>query len=135
MKEKGYLVMVIRIQLSLIIALLSLGLAGCNYKIDDIIKIYEVEESEEDGIIYNTEWQSHYDPATAYYNSTQDILNIYEGPGAGYQVIAYAKPREGGFVENCNFDLQYCYINFGGKPKSGWVDMRYLKQGQIEYRK
>lgn len=111
---------------------LSLFIASCSFFEKDRVS-YDVEEDAETGILYNQEWEEKYDAKTAYYNETSGLLNVRIGPGQDYRVIAYLKPREGGFIQSCNFDLGWCYMNFGGKPDAGWVDMRFLTQGQIEY--
>lgn len=96
---------------------------------------YNIEEDKETGLIYNTEWQTAFNADNAYYNNTNGLLNIRTGPSDEYKVVAYLKPREGGFIKNCDYDLQWCELNFGGKPQSGWVNMAYLKEGDIEYKR
>jgi uncharacterized protein YraI len=95
---------------------------------------YDVRADKETGIIYNEEWDEVFDEKLAYYNKNRGPLNIRKGPGDDFDVIAYLKPGEGGFVRDCNFDLTACYMEFGGSPESGWVNMELMTQGEIEYK-
>lgn len=94
---------------------------------------YNVEEDPKTGVLYNTDWKDYLDAENAYYNNTNGLVNVRAQPSNTGKVIAYLKPQEGGFIKKCNFDLSHCYLNFGGKPQSGWVNMKYLKEGKIEY--
>lgn len=96
---------------------------------------YNVEEDPKTGVLYNTDWKDHLDAENAYYNNTNGLVNVRIEPSNTGKVIAYLKPQEGGFIKKCNFDLSHCYLNFGGKPEAGWVNMKYLKAGKIEYKR
>lgn len=109
--------------------LLALTLTACSGKTR-----YDVRTDKDTGIIYNEEWDDVFDEKTAYYNKNRSPLNIRKGPGDDYSVLAYLKPDEGGFVRDCNFDLTTCYMDFGGSPESGWVNMALMSQGGIEYK-
>lgn len=110
----------------------SVLLASCGF-FNKTIR-YDVRTDKKTGIIYNEEWDKVFDAKNAYYNKTDGLLNVRRGPGDDYQVTAYLKQHAGGFVRDCNFDLTYCYIDFGGAPKSGWVEMKFLTEGEIEYK-
>ncbi len=96
---------------------------------------YNIEEDPKTGALYNTDWKDHLDAENAYYNNTNGLVNVRAEPSNTAKVIAYLKPQEGGFIKKCNFDLSHCYLNFGGKPEAGWINMKYLKEGQIEYKR
>lgn len=109
--------------------MLSLFVVSCS----NIVR-YDIKTDKKTGIIYNEEWDRVFDEKTAYYNKNLSPLNIRKGPSDDYKVIGYLKPDEGGFVRNCNFDLTACYMDFGGLPESGWVNMMLMTSGDIEYR-
>lgn len=111
------------------VLIVTISLTACSGKTR-----YDVSVDKETGIIYNEDWDEVFDEKTAYYNESAGLLNIRTGPGSDYRVVAYMKPQEGGFIRNCSFDLKWCMIDFGGQPKSGWVDMRFLTEGEIEYK-
>lgn len=110
----------------------ALFLSACSFR---TIPVYEIEQDKETGIIYNKEWKEKFSDDMAYYNSTRGKLNVRSGPGADFSVIAYLKPNEGGFIQQCNFDLEWCFFDFGGAPESGWVSMQFLEKGEIEYKR
>jgi len=118
-----------RLHIHLLTLIIALGLTACS---SDVIT-YKTKKDSKTGIIYNTEWRDHLDEKNAYYNSNRGPLNVRTGPGNSYEVIGYLKPDKGGFIQKCNFDLRWCYLDFGSAPKSGWVDMQYLSEGKIEY--
>lgn len=113
-----------------LLLVILVGACSSNHQIT-----YNIEEDPETGILYNTDWKKHLDAENAYYNNTNGLVNVRAEQSNTGEVIAYVKPNEGGFIKNCNFDLQYCLINFGGKPETGWVNMAYLKEGEIEYKR
>jgi hypothetical protein len=118
---------------SVVVLLLGVFLLGaCS---SDERVIYSIKKDEETGILYNVDWQDHLDAKSAYYNDTNGLVNVRSGPADTHKVSAYLKQDVGGFIEKCNFDLQYCYLDFGGKPESGWVNMTYMKAGTAAYKK
>lgn len=119
-----------RYPIHLFMLIFALGLAACS---SDVVT-YKTERDSKTGIIYNTEWRDHLDEKNAYYNDNRGPLNVRTGPASTYKVIGYLKPNEGGFIQKCNFDLSWCYLDFGSAPESGWVDMQYLTEGKIEYK-
>jgi len=112
----------------LTILVVPLFLSACSGKTR-----YDIKTDKKTGIIFNEEWDEVYDEKLTYYNQNRSPLNIRKGPGNDFDVIGYLKPEEGGFVRNCNFDLSTCYMEFGGSPPSGWVNMQLMTQGDVEY--
>lgn len=113
-----------------LIAFFSISVASCSLS-DEVT--YNVKEDKETGIVYNQDWNSVYDSENAYYNNTNGLVNVRKGPGRDYKVSGYLKPQEGGFIKQCSFDLKFCFLTFGASPEAGWVEMKYLKEGKVEY--
>ena len=96
---------------------------------------YNIKKDKKTGVLYNTDWDEHLDATAAYYNNTNGLVNVRSGPADTHKVHAYLKKNAGGFIEKCNFDLKYCYLNFGGQPEAGWVNMNYMQAGDAGYKK
>ena len=96
--------------------------------------VHDIERDETLGIIYNKDWNQAYQDNSAYYNNTHGRLNIHKGPGKDYNVIGYVTKNEGGFIRNCNYDLQWCLMEFGGEPPTGWVEVKYFALGAVDYK-
>lgn len=112
---------------ALFLVFISLIVVSCS---SPEINIYDQEIDED--IAYNKDWDIRYDEDAVYYNFTNGRLNIFKGPDKAYDVVDYLDKQTGGFIQGCSFDLKWCFLNFGGKPKSGWVAMEYLRPRQVE---
>lgn len=71
-------------------------------------------------------WTTRYTPDLAYVNNTAGRVNVRTGPGANYARVGQLRPREGGFIQNCNQSLDWCQISYGGQGGAGWVYMPLL---------
>ena len=98
------------------------------------INTYDVEEGLIEKTLLSDNWEDVYDEKNAYYSNANSPLNIHKGPNTSFGVVDYMKPTDGGFIQECNFDLQWCYLSFGSAPKEGWVEMRYLVKGAMDFK-
>lgn len=75
----------------------------------------------------NEQWQQHYSPEVAYYNTTNDSVSVYSEPGSSSSLIYKLAPNDGGFIKTCTQNFEWCKLQYGSTPQSGWVEMKYLE--------
>jgi len=71
-------------------------------------------------------WQSRLSPDIPYYNNTVGRVNVRVGPGIQFTKIGFIAPGEGGYIEGCNKNFEWCQISYNDDGDFGWVQMQYV---------
>ena len=84
---------------------------------------------QEEAAVQPPAWQNYFSPDSPYYNNTVGRVNVRTGPGIQFRKIGFIPPSEGGYIQGCNEDFEWCQISYNDNGDIGWVKMEYVGEG------
>ena len=73
------------------------------------------------------DWRQLYRPDVAYIHTGTGRVNLRQGAGTHRTVIGKLHPGQGGYVQGCSADAQWCLLTFPPNGYEAWVYMPLLK--------
>ncbi|EDX84086.1 conserved hypothetical protein [Synechococcus sp. PCC 7335] len=83
------------------------------------------------GFADQPDWMSRYSPEAYYVNNTHGAINVRNAPFLTSTIQTTLAPNEGGYIQTCNVDLDWCQITLNGTEQTGWVYMP-LMTGRVD---